>query len=273
MLDEILSRLPDRAVGRATTPCSPPGWARGDLRGAGHRVVPGDRPAPRRRRDLPEGVQAPRRAAPLRATSPTRSGRFEKAWLATLERGVAAEVFRADLDIRPHLPLRARHRVGRRVLVPAGRPAQPGGDRPAVPVDGPGRDRRTRSLTPDRGVRDGRGLHRRSGPHARRPARRRPGRRPPRRPRRARADGADRRAPASTRPPSRTSSSAASTRSARRPATSPAPAGWPPGCPRRCPAPPSTGSAARRSRPCTSPRRRVMSRHRRTSSSPAACRT
>ncbi|MGW7045613.1 TetR/AcrR family transcriptional regulator [Streptomyces avermitilis] len=26
--------------------------------------------------------------------------RFEKAWLATLERGVAAEVFRADLDIR-----------------------------------------------------------------------------------------------------------------------------------------------------------------------------
>ena len=42
-----------------------------------------------------------------------------------------------------HLPLRARHGLGRRVLVPARRKAQPGGDRPPVPVDGAGRDRRT----------------------------------------------------------------------------------------------------------------------------------
>ena len=43
-----------------------------------------------------------------------------------------------------HLPVRARHGLGRRLLVPARRAARPGGDRPAVPVDGPGRDRRTR---------------------------------------------------------------------------------------------------------------------------------
>ena len=36
-------------------------------------------------------------------------------------------------------------------------------------------------------------------------------------------------------------------------------AGWRPGCPSTCPAPPSTASAVRPSRPCTSPRRRVMS--------------
>ena len=58
---------------------------------------------------------------------------------------------------------------------------------------------------------------------------------------------------------SRTSSSGASTRSARRPATSPARAGSPPACPTRCPARPSTASAGRRSRRCTSPPRRVMS--------------
>ena len=43
--------------------------------------------------------------------------------------------------------------------------------------------------------------------------------------------------------------------SVRRPATSPAPAGSPPACPTRCRAPPSTASAARPSRPCTSRRR------------------
>ena len=39
-------------------------------------------------------------------------------------------------------------------------------------------------------------------------------------------------------------------------ATSRGPAGWLPGFPRRSPARRSTGSAARRSRPCISPRRR-----------------
>ncbi|RDL03599.1 TetR family transcriptional regulator [Streptomyces sp. HB202] len=41
----------------------------------------------------------------------------------------------------PHLPLRPRHRLGRRLLVPARRTPQPRGDRPPVPLDGPGRHR------------------------------------------------------------------------------------------------------------------------------------
>ena len=75
--------------------------------------------------------------------------KFEKAWLGTLERGVAD----AGLPRRPghpaHLPVRARHRVGRGVLVPAGRAAQPRGDRPPVPVDGAGRNRRTQLNRPE----------------------------------------------------------------------------------------------------------------------------
>jgi AcrR family transcriptional regulator len=69
--------------------------------------------------------------------------KFEKAWLSTLERGVAARGLPGRPRRPAHLPVRARHGVGRRVLVPAGRTAQRGGDRPAVPVDGAGRDRRT----------------------------------------------------------------------------------------------------------------------------------
>ena len=57
-------------------------------------------------------------------------------------------------------------------------------------------------------------------------------------------------------PPSTTSCSAASTRSARRPATSRARAGSSPASPTKCRARPSTGSADRRNRPCTSRRRR-----------------
>ena len=102
---------------------------------------------------------------------------------------------------------------------------------------------------------DGRGLHRRRSPHAGRAARRRALAGPPGRPRRALDQRRSSSAPASTRARSTTSSSATSTASARRPATSPAPAGWWPASPSTCPAPPSTGSAARRSRPSTSPRR------------------
>ena len=65
--------LPRRALGRVRRRPGRRTRPPGDHRGPGHRVLPGDRPAPRRRRDLPEGVQAPRRPAPLRATSPTRS--------------------------------------------------------------------------------------------------------------------------------------------------------------------------------------------------------
>ena len=76
--------------------------------------------------------------------------KFEKAWLGTLERGVAD----GGLPRRPrhpaHLPLRPRHRLGRGELVPAGGTAQPRGDRPPVPLHGAGRHRRTRLTRADR---------------------------------------------------------------------------------------------------------------------------
>ena len=79
-----------------------------------------------------------------------RSVRVPRRVPAQVREGVAVHAGargRARLPRRPgrpaHLPVRARHGVGRRVLVPAQRTAQPGGDRPAVPVDGAGRDRRT----------------------------------------------------------------------------------------------------------------------------------
>ena len=100
MVDEILLDLPRRAVGRLRRRRSPPGWAPRDPRGPGHRVVPGDRPAPRRRRDLPEGVQAARGAAAVRATSPTRSAGSRRRGSGTLERGVAA----GGLPRRPRHP-------------------------------------------------------------------------------------------------------------------------------------------------------------------------
>ena len=186
---------------------------------------------------------APRRPAPLRL--PRRlAAAFEKAWLGTLERGVADGVFRADLDIRlTYRFVRDTVWVAASWYRPGGGP-QPRGDRPPVPLDGPGRHRRTHVSGASSGRR------RTTEEYAvmaeayiveavRTPVGRRRGglsRRPPRRPRRPRPEGSWSSAPASTPPPSRTSSSAAWTRSDRRPATSPAPPGWRPGCPRRCPA-------------------------------------
>ena len=76
-----------------------------------------------------------------------------------------------------------------------------------------------------------------------------------------------------TRAPSTTSSSAASTRSARRPATSPAPAGSRPGCPRRCPGVTVDRQCGSSQQAVHFAAQAVHERHRRTWSSPAACRT
>ncbi|CAM5298183.1 hypothetical protein SALBM135S_02891 [Streptomyces alboniger] len=142
------------------------------------------------------------------------------------------------------LPLRARHRLGRRVLVPPRRRPQPRGDRPPVPVDGPGRHLRPHvSGAPPRGARHPTEestpwqrptSSKRSAPPSAGAGRGSPGSiRPIWAPMSSRRSSSAR---ASTPPPWRTSSSGASTPSDRRPGTSPAPAGWPPGSPGRCPA-------------------------------------
>ena len=141
-----------------------------------------------------------------------------------------------------HVPAGSRcTRCRRSNRRPSSGPAEPSAPEPSRP--------------PSPGETDARGLHRRRRPHPGRPPRRRAVDRPSRRPRRARHPGASSSAPASTRSRSTTSTSAASTTSVRRPATSPARPGSRPACPRRSRARRSTGSAGRRSRRCTSPRR------------------
>ena len=141
----------------------------------------------------------------------------------------------------------SRHVTRRSAAI--GSPSDLARDRPAAPMTcRAGRDRRGSS--PHAHRRD-----RRRRPHAARQAQRQAQGLAPGRPRRRDAEGARRAQRARSRRSSTTSSWAASCRSASRPSTSPATPCSPPACPRRCPARRSTASAARASRPPTSPRR------------------
>ena len=169
--------LPRRAVGQYDTVLAADLDPR-DLEGR-HRVVPGDRPAPRRRRDLPEGGQPPADARALRL--PRRPQR-------RVREGVAAR-WNAGSTPRSSAPTSTSGSPTGSSATPCGSPRPGTGpaeqDRPQY------RDHRGSPRTVSlnhllEGSRHGRGLHRRSGPHARRAARGRARERPPRRPRRAR---------------------------------------------------------------------------------------
>ena len=194
--------------------------------------------APRRGRDLPGRGPPPRRAAALRLHR--RAARPSSAALWH-------DVLRPASPTAASAPTSTSNCPTASCATPSGSasagtaPAASStidDDRAPVPVivlDGIAARRRATAARKE--ISHGRGLPRRRGPHAGRPAQRRAVAGAPGRPRaRTSSPRCSTATRAPTRTPSTTSSSAASTRSARRPATSPAPAGWPPASPTRCPA-------------------------------------
>ena len=151
MVDEILSTFLDELW--AAYDARPRGRARRARHPGGprHRVVPVDRPAPRRRRDLPERVQAPgdqseRFRVPHRVAAQVREDVAEPAGA----RGRGSGAFRADLDVR------LIYRFVRDTVWVAAVWYRPGGQHrptrsPGSTCHGPERDRRSpsRARTPE----------------------------------------------------------------------------------------------------------------------------
>ena len=209
-----------RSSSASTTRFSPATTSPHQLERAVAGLLRGDRPAPRRGRDLPE------RPAYLLtfdrfAYLGDRNKQFEKAWLTLLQNGIAADVLRDDLDLElTYRFVRDTVWVAVSWYRPGGQ--RPRGDRPAVPLDGAGRDPRMTEAYIVEAVRTPVG--KRGGAL--------PASTPPTWPRtRSRRSST---APASTRPPSTTSIFGCCDTIGPQAGDIARTAGWRPGCPRRC---------------------------------------